>query len=100
MAGKTEGWSRGITRLSIRPSWTALSPASTLAWTDATSPATTTRYLPEQMVRASRSSTSAAFSMASSAAKPRPMLDTSRSPMVSGRAVRALSPIPRSPMPR
>ena len=44
----------------------AAAPASTAAATEATSPAMAMRNLPEQMERASRSSTEAAFIMASS----------------------------------
>ena len=56
-------------------------PASTAASTAATSPRTITMYLPEQMVRASSKSTSAAFSMASLATKPEVMLLNSIIPM-------------------
>ena len=67
MAGKTPGWTCVTTRCSMSAPLHCAAPASTEACTDATSPPTTTRYLPEQMVRASSSCTSAALSMASSA---------------------------------
>ena len=67
MAGKTSGWTCVMTRFSMSDPRQCAAPASTEADTAATSPPTTTRYLPEQMVRASSSVTSAAFSIASCA---------------------------------
>ena len=65
IAGKTAGCTRGITRRSMSAPVETEAPASTAAVTAATSPPTTTMYLPEQIVRASSSSTGAALSIAS-----------------------------------
>ena len=67
MAGKTSGCTCVMTRFSMSDPRQCDAPASTDADTAATSPPTTTRYLPEQIVRASSSVTSAAFSIASCA---------------------------------
>ena len=81
MAGKTASCRLGITNVSITEKSPPVMPAATAACTAATSPRTITMYLPEQMVRDSTRSTSAAFSIASQAWKPAAMLLSSISPI-------------------
>src|ERR1035438_10361424 len=65
MAGKMDSCRLAIMKQSMTEKLPAVFPEATAACTAPTSPRTITMYLPEQMERASTSSTSAAFSMAS-----------------------------------
>ncbi len=78
IAGGTSSCTLGMTNVSIVS--VAAEPARTAASTAATSPFTSTMYLPEQIVRASTSSTAAAFSIVSVTRKPAAMLPSSMRP--------------------
>jgi hypothetical protein len=81
MAGKIDSCTFGITKVSITEKPPACVPASIAAPTAATSPRTSTMYLPEQIVRARTSSTSAAFNIASATCMPPAMLPSSINPI-------------------